>query len=710
MASFGMDETQMLRDLVENLSEGVYRFNLDGQLMSANRALVALNGYASECEMLKSIRAVGREWYVDPERRAEFDRRLHAEGRVEEFISEVFRHKTRERIWVTESARLVRHPRTGRALFYEGSVRDVTETMRRLMLEEQFSRLTRELPGVLFQIEVPDIGIPRLAYLSPGITRITGYPHEAHLADPSLLNQLILPEDQAPYERSLEEARRLLAAWEIEFRITALNGDERWLRVTASPQRNEGMLVWHGYLSDISMRKRHEIEIADLAYFDTLTRLPNRRLFLDRMAGETALGEPGASFGALLFIDLDNFKTLNDTQGHDVGDAFLVQVAERLRGCVAPGDMVARLGGDEFVVVLSPQPDAGRATRGAITVGNRVVSTLQARFTLGPLVHIGSASVGAVTFDRAEARVDEILKRADIAMYQAKGAGRNGLALFDPSTMEREAERFQLLGELRTAIAERQIVLHFQPLLDDTRKLRGAEALARWQHPERSMVRPDQFVPLAEQFGMSAELTRLVLEAGFETLARWQEDPATSGLRLSLNVSALSFSERDFVDLLKFLIDQHEIDPTMLTLELTETVMARDEESVASRMHEMKKLGIRLSLDDFGTGYSSLRLLKKLPLDEIKIDGGFVSDIESSDEDRALVKTILAMARMLDLETVAEHVENIRQESFLRAFGCDYFQGYLYAPAMPAHLFRDFVRVWGGQPSPEEEDATRQVA
>jgi EAL domain-containing protein (putative c-di-GMP-specific phosphodiesterase class I) len=320
-----------------------------------------------------------------------------------------------------------------------------------------------------------------------------------------------------------------------------------------------------------------------------------------------------------------------------------------------------------------------------------MLAALRLEFELGELRHVASASVGVVVFDGSEKRADEILKRADIAMYQAKAAGRNGMALFDPATMDRESERYRLLGDLRLAFAGGQLDLHFQPQMDDSGRICGAEALVRWNHPELGVLMPDRFIPLAEQSGLGHDLAAFVFDRGFAALAGWQAHPSTAHLRLSLNVSVQCFASDDFIGLVKRLIASHGVDAGMLTFELTEHVMARDQQRTVKRMNEVKQLGIRLSLDDFGTGYSSLGYLKQLPFDEIKIDGGFVADIEASDGDRALVKTILAMARILGLTAIAEHVENVRQEAFLRAFGCDYFQGYLYSRPVPLELFADLI-------------------
>lgn len=681
------------RDLIEHLSEGIYTSSLDGQQLSANKALVRLNGYSSEQEMLAAVKDLAKECYADPTRSEAFRAALERDGKVEDFVSEIYRHKTRERIWVTESARLVYDAKSGKPLYYEGSVRDITALMRRLNLEERFQKLTRELPGALFQLVTRTGCTSEVLYVSTALTRITGIPPDEFIARPRVFHAIVHEADLTGLLQSLRSAAGKRENWDHEFRLRSRDGIEKWARVTATPEFQGDEIVWHGYLTDISVRKCNEMAIEKLAYFDPLTDLPNRRLFLHRMAQAIDGCETRGDHGVLLFIDLDNFKTLNDTQGHDVGDAFLVQVAERLQRCLTPRDLVARIGGDEFVVILEAAgPDQANAARRAIMVANRILSGLREPFELAAIRHVASASIGVVVFDGTETRPDEILKRADIAMYQAKAAGRNGMALFDPASMVREGERYRLIGDLRTALGGTELELHFQPQIDDRGAIVGAEGLLRWNHPRLGMIFPDQFIALAEQFGLIEELTHAVLDLGLATLASWQRDPATAHLRLALNVSVQSFNCDTFGTMLRQMVGIHAVDATRLTLELTEHVMARDHERVAQLMAEIKELGVRLSLDDFGTGYSSLAYLKTLPFDELKIDGRFVADIEKGESDRALVKTILAMARNLGLTAVAEHVENIRQQAFLRAFGCDYFQGYLYGKAVPAAAFLDRVR------------------
>ncbi len=687
------DEQRNHRELIDNLSEGIYRSLPNGRQLSANPALVRLNGYESEAELLQGVRDIASEWYVDSNRRKVFKELLERDGKVEDFISEIYRHKTRERIWISESARLVTDRRTGRPLYYEGSVREITETVKRLELQKMFEKLTSQLPGGLFQLMRRENGHFTVLYASKGFRRLLEYGEAPAPNDPNSVLHLIHAEDRLRYLETLRDSGLKMSPWDCEFRISgAMTGTERWLRVTASPEATKDGIVWHGFLADVSARKQSEIKIEKLAFFDPLTSLPNRRLLFERTGQQMRRCAQKGERGALLFIDLDNFKTLNDTMGHDVGDAFLKQVAERLQATVGPEDTVARIGGDEFVIVLClAATGLASATRNAILAANRVLSALRQEFHLGQMVHHTSASVGVLVFDGSEAGPEVIMKNADMAMYQAKSAGRNGVALFDPKVLETERQRFQLLKDLRTALNANKLELHYQPQVNATGHVVGAEALLRWNHITRGPVAPGDFVALSEQFGLAEPLGRAVIENGLEALARWKSNPRMAGLRLSINISIQSLRDIEFIDFLQKQLDEYGVEPQLLTLEMTERVLAGDQMQVTRRMKELKGLGIRLSLDDFGTGYSSISLLKKLPFDELKIDGSFITDIEKSETDRALVQTMLHMASTLGLAAVAEHVQTAQQEAFLRASGCTYFQGWHYAPAMTEEELVGFV-------------------
>lgn len=704
---------QLNAELIDNLSEGVYRSLPDGQQIAANRALVKLNGYETEAELLRSVKDIAAEWYVDPDRRAEFKNLLLREGRVEDFVSEIYRHKTRERIWISESARLVRDERTNEILWYEGSVREITDSVRRQELEERFRKLTDLLPGGLFQLVRHPDGRFAAPYLTSGFCRTVGIDETTGIDDPRLYLESIHAEDLEKYLASLQESGETLQTWSCEFRINHVSGQVRWLHVIAQPEINEeGVITWHGYLSDITERKQQEFRIAELAYFDALTKLPNRRVMIERMSQIASECRRYGRHAALLYIDLDHFKELNDTHGHDAGDAFLVEVAKRLRESVRSEDTVARIGGDEFVVILnSMNRNRAAANEAAFATAKKLLTELRRPFKVGRAEYKSGASIGAVTFDGSEPKVDEILKQADLAMYDVKSGRRDEFAIGFQPDIDSESIK-QLSESLEQAIAERQLQLFLQPQVDRYGHVVAAEGLLRWLHPDKGLILPRQFVSLAKTMGLSVELDLLAVESAIRALAEWKAQPAMKKLRLSVNFRTSTLLDQRTPRTIATLLREFDVDPTKLTLELTESSKQGDHTGLRDCMSELKKLGIRFSLDDFGSGYGSITYLKQMRFDEVKIDGKVITEIDRSDSDGALVKTILAMAETLGLTAVAEHVENEQQEAFLRAYGCDLFQGYLYSGALPVNKFSEFAEqhAAGIDYSPDTQETDAKVA
>lgn len=466
-----------------------------------------------------------------------------------------------------------------------------------------------------------------------------------------------------------------------------------WLTVSAVTAADGNISHYVGTYSQITQNKEAEAEIHRLAYFDPLTQLPNRRLLLDRLGQALAASKRHMRRGAILFLDLDNFKAVNDTLGHDVGDLLLIEVAQRLHGVVREGDTIARLGGDEFVLLLEDlSGDVQEAVAQVGLVGEKVHEIVASPYMLNGIEFTSTTSIGVSLFCNTDESVDDLLKHADLAMYQAKKGGRNGLCFFDHGMQATLERRNALERDLRQALAKQQFRLHYQIQVDNLRHPLGAEVLLRWEHPEHSLVSPRQFIPLAEETGLIVPIGLWVLQTACAQLKAWQHDALTRDLTLAVNVSAKQFRQADFVAQVQRVLLESGAPPSQLKLELTESVMLESVEKTISKMRELKLLGVSFAMDDFGTGYSSLQYLKRLPLDQIKIDRSFVRDIITDPSDAAIVQTIIAMTETLGLNVIAEGVETEAQREFLELRGCHAFQGHLFGRPVPLDEFERLLK------------------
>ncbi|CAH1746329.1 PAS/PAC sensor-containing diguanylate cyclase/phosphodiesterase [Thauera humireducens] len=479
-----------------------------------------------------------------------------------------------------------------------------------------------------------------------------------------------------------------------------IDGERRVFQCIVAPIRVGGEIVGIcGFNQDITERKRHEEQIHQLAFFDPLTRLPNRRLMLDRLEHALIGSARRHQEGALLLIDLDHFKDLNDTHGHEAGDELLMKVAARLRLCIRQGDTAARLGGDEFVVVLEDIDGVVEGLVQANAIAGKIRDELNRPFHLmrggggEAITYHCSASIGITLFGSQDISASELLRRADTAMYQAKAAGRNALCFFDPAMQAAATERAALHADLHRALRDSQFELHYQVQVDETRRPIGAEALLRWRHPARGLIFPGSFIGLAEETGLIVPIGAWVLRTACLQLAAWAARPETAHLRLAVNVSARQFRQAGFTDQLRELIVLTGAPASRLELELTESTLIEDAEAVVERMEELRALGIRFSLDDFGTGYSSLAYLKRLPLSQLKVDQSFVRDVMSDANDATIVETILGLGGSLGLSVIAEGVESEDQFAFLAARGCREHQGYLFGRPMGLRDFEALLAV-----------------
>ena len=447
----------------------------------------------------------------------------------------------------------------------------------------------------------------------------------------------------------------------------------------------------YGTIQDVTHRKAADEQIKELAFYDPLTRLPNRRLLMERLNHALAATILNQREGALIFADLDNFKTVNDTHGHDIGDQLLRQVAERLATSFREADTVARIGGDEFVMVLddlSENPE--EAATQAESVGKKVLAALGEPYHISGREFRSTPSIGITLFADQREGVDELMRQADIAMYQAKAAGRNTVRFFDPDLQASVKARTLMEDDLRHGITNNQFLLHYQPQVDSGEVV-GAEALIRWIHPRRGMVSPSEFIPLAEETGLILPLGKWVLETACKQIADWGKRGETAGITVAVNVSARQFRQPDFVEEILEALERGKADPRRLKLELTESMLVDNIEDVVAKMTKLKSLGLSFSLDDFGTGYSSLSYLKRLPLDQLKIDQSFVLDLLADSNNGAIAQTIIALGQTMGLSVIAEGVETEEQRDFLVELGCPAYQGYLFSRPLPVQEFEKLL-------------------
>ncbi|WP_156953223.1 sensor domain-containing protein [Afifella pfennigii] len=682
------------RDIYENISEGVYRSSPDGRQLAANPSLVRLNGYYSEEEMLASVRDIGREWYVDPHRRAEFQRILFEKGRVEGFISEIYRHKTRERIWVEENARLVRDETSGEPLYFEGTVREVTATVQQLMLHDRLQKIGAVICACPFQFRLHPDGHMAMPYAGLGLQPLFGVAPETVREDASDLLARVHEEDHPKLEQSLARSAARMTPWILEFRVNHPERGTIWISGRAVPDREgDGSILWHGFISDVTALKSSERQIYELAYFDSLTGLPNRQMLRDRLNMALASSRRKGDYGSLLFIDLDNFKLINDTYGHDVGDLLLVSIAQRLRHCLRETDTVARLGGDEFVVLLPDLGDCPReASENAEAVARKVLQAIDQPCLLNGKRFQTTCSVGLTLVEGTCSSSDEVLKRADLAMYEAKGAGRNALRFFSPQMQKVVIRRVEAVTELRRALDHDAIGFRIQGQYDADGHCRGAELLAHWQRDRATSMPAEELAVLAEEGGLGESLSRCLMKEACRILQRWAGDPVLGQLVLAVNISPRLLSEPGLARYVVQLLQESGVDPSRIKLELPEAALGHDLDVAAQKMGRLRKIGVRFSLSEFTTGLTALSSKDMLPFDELKIAPSHVHAIGSEEGGLALARTILRIARGMNLNVTAAGIRSQAQVDVLAEGGCGLFQGDFLAASAPLASFEETLQ------------------
>ena len=501
------------------------------------------------------------------------------------------------------------------------------------------------------------------------------------------------------FYRAMHQTIGFTDSWQGEVWNQRKNGEQypAWLTITAVRSSDNAVSHYVATLTDITQRKAAEKEIENLAFYDSLTHLPNRRLLMDRLKQSLVSSSRTGLHGALMLLDLDKFKTINDTLGHNVGDLLLHQVGQRLVQCVREADTVARLGGDEFVVLLENlSSDIGAAAAQTEIVSMKILSALAQPYNLAGAACHNTSSIGITLFSNPECALEELLKQADIALYQAKESGRNTLCFFDTAMHVAIMRSAELEFSLREALAQQQFLLHFQVQTDQNRQAIGAEVLLRWQHPQRGLVSPAEFIPLLEETGLIVPVGLWVLETACRQLAHWASQPDRQHLSLAVNVSPRQFHQDGFAAEVLEVLQRTGANPHQLKLELTESLLVEDVKGVIAKMTLLKNQGVRFSLDDFGTGYSSLAYLKQLPLYQLKIDQSFVRDVLVDSNDATIARTVIALGQSMGLNVIAEGVETEGQHAFLRAHGCNAFQGYLFSRPLPLEGFEALLSSQNG--------------
>ncbi len=677
--------------LFEFLPIGAYRTSPSGTVLRANAALVCIIGYECEAALLAGINDTGQQWYVEPQRRQQFRDLLDRNHSVINFVSEVHRHQPGDTIWVREAAHSVRRA-DGELLYYEGTVEDITAShlaQLALVQNEERWKLALESTGDGVWDWYVQTGIE---YFSRRCKEIYGFAEDEIANRSEALDGRTHPDDVAQMQRArTAHFNGETATYTNEHRILCKDGSWKWVLtrgMVISRDTCGQPLRMIGTHTDISARKNAEALVWKQAHFDALTGLPNRRMLRHQLDNAIRHSQKHGENLAILFIDLDHFKEVNDTLGHDGGDLLLIQAAQRIQNCLAAHDTVARMGGDEFTVVLC---HAGNRTHIEKAV-QEILDNMATAFQIGSEQVFVSASVGVALYPQNTTLVEELLKQADQALYVAKGGGRNRFSFFTPALQEAAVLRARLASDLRQALPQQQFSLVYQPIVHmGTGKVHKAEALLRWHHPQRGPVSPAQFIPIAESTGQIVEIGEWVFEQAALQVARWQAAYGRD-FQISVNKSPVQFHRRDTaLPSWSAHLRSMDLAGSSIAVEITEGLLLDTNEHVARQLEELRSCGIAISLDDFGTGYSSLTYLQKIAIDFIKIDQSFVCNLKPASTDLALCRAIIRMAHDLGMQVVAEGVETPEQRDLLVAADCDFGQGYWFARPMTVTAFEDFM-------------------
>ncbi len=680
------DSEERYRASFEQAAVGILHTSFEGRIMRCNRRFAEIVGYAPEELVGLTFQEITPPGDRPPSSSA-----------LQNLIGGAVPHFSFEKRYVRKNGSLtwvnliitIQRDSEGHPVHFITMVQDINarkEVEERLANAQESLRKSEERYRTAFQMTLDAVNLNRLsdgmfvdcnrAFLS-----ISGFTREDVIGRTSV--ELDIWADPRDRQKLLEMLNKDGVCRNLEARFRKKNGEVIWGLMSASLIELDGVRSILSITRDVSEAKKAENEIKRLAFYDPLTGLPNRRMLLDRLRQTLRSGRRTGRKCALLFIDLDNFKTLNDTLGHHTGDLLLQEVARRLVLCLRETDTAARIGGDEFVVIVENlSPDTEEAAAQAKAIAEKILNQTSQPYMLNHHECLSAASIGITVFGEGKQSTSEILQQADIAMYQAKTAGRNTFRFFAPALQAAVNLRASLEEEIHTGIREKQFSLWYQPQVENGRIV-GAEALLRWMHPRRGVLLPGEFIPLAEETGLIVSLGRLVLELACAQAAQWADRAGGSPIPIAVNVSARQFRQADFVNHVLATLETSGADPKNLKLEITESMLLDNLEETVAIMETLKSHGIQFSLDDFGTGYSSLAYLKRLPLDQLKIDRTFVRDIRANAANGAVAQAIISLARALGLLVIAEGVETDEQRELLAHLGCSCFQGFLFSKAVP---------------------------
>ncbi|MDO8988638.1 MAG: EAL domain-containing protein [Sideroxyarcus sp.] len=680
-----MESEERLKLLLSSVNNGIWGLSTDGKTTFVNYSAASMLGYLPDDLIGKSMHDTVHHSHADGTRCESGNCPMHAtlsDGKPRVEIDEVLWRKDGSNFPVSFSSYPVL-----REGVLEGAVVVFEDTSEHRQKDEAL-----KLASSVYQASNDGILVTDenncIMDVNPAFTRITGYTlEEVRGKNPAIFQSG--KHDPAFYEQMWQSIHES-GHWQGEVWDLLKNGNlhAKWLSISVIRRADGSVFRYVGQFSDITEKKRQDDLIWAQANFDMLTNLPNRRLFSDRFRQAISSTSRSGQHGALLSLDLDQFKRLNDTFGHSMGDKLLIEVANRLRACVREEDTIARMGGDEFLIVLNRlSGDSNGAAIQAEAIAENIRHELSLPYQLDNTEHYTSSSIGIILFRGHSDTQERLLAHVDAAMYQAKAKGRNTICFFDASMQETLEQRNQLESALRTALERNELTLHYQVQMNCSGRPIGAEALLRWTHPQLGSVPPAQFIPVAEESGLILSIGNWVLQAACAQLLRWQDDPILGSLSIAINVSARQFRETAFVPQVRDVLRTYGIDATLLKLELTESMVLDNIDDSIRKMTELKQLGVKFAMDDFGTGYSSLSYLSRLPISQLKIDQSFVRDITTDLQDAAIVQTIISMARSLGMDVIAEGVETEAQREFLELRGCVAYQGYLYAEPVSIEEF-----------------------